>query len=407
MTVLSITTAIFSNDEETQEILAKRLECEVVSDQEIIDRTAEKQGLKLKSIIKTVESKNIALNDFTFEREKCIAGLKKTLAEYVQGGNCIIYGNLGHLIPTRVSHMLKVLLITDKAHRIQTGMAKGSLPEAEADKMIREADKTAIFWTNGLFEKKAWDPSLYDLVVPTDKLSPLEIAEMIIDASEKVTASEEIVRKNCSDFTLSSVIEAELFKYSGYCTVAVSDGNVALTIEKSVTMLSRLKRKLTEIVSQVPGVKGVEIRLGVNYYSTTIIRKYEFETPSRILLVDDEKEFVHTLSERLKVRQFDTDVVYSGQDALNYTADGNTEVMVLDLKMPGIDGYEVLKKVKADNPDTEVIILTGHGSEKDRAVCLELGAFAYLQKPADIEKLTSVMKEAYQKINLKKSLAAG
>ena len=71
--------------------------------------------------------------------------------------------------------------------------------------------------------------------------------------------------------------------------------------------------------------------------------------------------------------------------------------------MPGIDGMEVLRKVKKERPHVEVIILTGHGSEKDKEFAMELGAFAYLEKPVDIELLTSTMKEAYDKINKSKT----
>jgi DNA-binding NtrC family response regulator len=74
------------------------------------------------------------------------------------------------------------------------------------------------------------------------------------------------------------------------------------------------------------------------------------------------------------------------------------EVMILDLKMPGIDGIEVLKRVKQTRPEIEVIILTGHGSEEDRRTCLELGAFAYLQKPVDIDRLTETLKQANEKM---------
>jgi DNA-binding response OmpR family regulator len=78
------------------------------------------------------------------------------------------------------------------------------------------------------------------------------------------------------------------------------------------------------------------------------------------------------------------------------------EVMILDLKMPGIDGIEVLRKVKSSRPGIEVIILTGHGSEADRKVCMELGAFAYLHKPVDIEELSKTLKAANEKVQARK-----
>ncbi|MBW2163484.1 MAG: response regulator, partial [Deltaproteobacteria bacterium] len=82
------------------------------------------------------------------------------------------------------------------------------------------------------------------------------------------------------------------------------------------------------------------------------------------------------------------------------------EVMILDLKMPGIDGIETLRRVKETRPEIEVIILTGHGSEDDRKVCMDLGAFAYLHKPVDIDALSDKLKKANEKIQQKK-LAKG
>jgi DNA-binding NtrC family response regulator len=72
--------------------------------------------------------------------------------------------------------------------------------------------------------------------------------------------------------------------------------------------------------------------------------------------------------------------------------------MIIDLKMPGIDGMEILRKVKATRPEIEVIVLTGHGSEKDRQECMALGAFAYMQKPVNIDELSNTLKRAHEKI---------
>jgi DNA-binding response OmpR family regulator len=91
-------------------------------------------------------------------------------------------------------------------------------------------------------------------------------------------------------------------------------------------------------------------------------------------------------------------IAYDGEEALAMVADDQPEVMVLDLKMPGIDGIEVLRRMKKTHPETEVIILTGHGSTTEEELAAELGAFAYLRKPVDIEVLTETMKAAYRKI---------
>ena len=175
----------------------------------------------------------------------------------------------------------------------------------------------------------------------------------------------------------------------------------------TVMMLAKFKQKITQIAQSIEGVKSVETKLGKNYYSNTMVKNLEVETPLRLLLVDDEKEFVQTLSERLKLRQFPSEIAYDGEQALEFTDKEDTEVMILDLKMPGIDGIEVLKKIKETRPEIEVIILTGHGSDQDRKTCMELGAFAYLEKPADIDLLTATMKKAYEKINKRKKTSAG
>jgi len=120
--------------------------------------------------------------------------------------------------------------------------------------------------------------------------------------------------------------------------------------------------------------------------------------PSKVLLVDDEREFVETLSDRLVMREMGSAVAYDGESALELIKTDEPEVMILDLRMPGIDGIEVLRRVKQTNPEIEVIILTGHGSEKDREICMDLGAFSYLQKPVDIEKLSETINSANEKI---------
>ena len=114
-----------------------------------------------------------------------------------------------------------------------------------------------------------------------------------------------------------------------------------------------------------------------------------------LLLVDDETEFVVTLSERLALRNFDSTCVFNGDEAIERIATRQPDVMILDLKMPGTDGMEVLRRVRKSHPDIQVIILTGHGSEKDEADARRLGAFAYLNKPVEIETLTKYINRAY------------
>ena len=125
----------------------------------------------------------------------------------------------------------------------------------------------------------------------------------------------------------------------------------------------------------------------------------------KVLLVDDEAVFVQTLSERLKMRDLKSDMVYDGNQAIDFVNENEPDVMVLDLKMPGIDGMEVLRRVKKMYPNIEVIILTGHGTDRDEDESRRLGVYDYLKKPVDIEVLVERIKAAYQD-KLQSSMAA-
>ncbi|MHC4672920.1 MAG: response regulator [Planctomycetota bacterium] len=116
----------------------------------------------------------------------------------------------------------------------------------------------------------------------------------------------------------------------------------------------------------------------------------------KVLLVDDEEEFVETLADRLKMRDLEADTAHNGEEALSVIKKEEPDVIVLDLKMPGLDGIEVLRRVKKAYPNVEVIILTGHGSEKDEQAARNLGAFDYIKKPADLDTLVPRIKNAFK-----------
>lgn len=116
----------------------------------------------------------------------------------------------------------------------------------------------------------------------------------------------------------------------------------------------------------------------------------------KVLLVDDEEEFVKTLAERIKMRELKSDVALDGEQALKMMDKDLPDVMVLDLKMPGIDGMEVLRRTKEAYPGVQIIMLTGHGSEEDEKEARRLGVFEYLQKPVELEKLIRTVTKAYK-----------
>jgi CheY-like chemotaxis protein len=241
------------------------------------------------------------------------------------------------------------------------------------------------------------------MIIPVDKTEIEEIADLIKENADKdVVRPTERSKKAVDDFLLGARVDVFLAEEGHNVGVKAKDGAIILTINKHVLMLSRLEEELKSIASKVPDVRSVETRVGAGFHQTDVYRKYDFEMPSKVLLVDDEREFVQTLSERLLMRDMGSAVAYDGESALSLVKEDEPEVMILDLKMPGIDGIEVLRRVKETNPEIEVIILTGHGSEEARKVCMDLGAFAYLHKPVDIDMLSETLKKANEKVQRKK-----
>lgn len=116
----------------------------------------------------------------------------------------------------------------------------------------------------------------------------------------------------------------------------------------------------------------------------------------KILLVDDEEDFITAMAERLEMRNLKSQTAYRGEEAMNLVQDEKPDVMILDLRMPGIDGMEVLRRVRKSYPDVQVIIQTGHGNDLDEAEARRLGVFDYLKKPVDLELLIDRIRAAYK-----------
>jgi DNA-binding NtrC family response regulator len=115
---------------------------------------------------------------------------------------------------------------------------------------------------------------------------------------------------------------------------------------------------------------------------------------TEVLLVDDEKDFVETLAKRLKTREFKVDFTLSGDDAVKWLEKKDTDVVVLDVRMPGMDGIETLREIKRIKPLVEVIMLTGHATVETAIEGMKLGAYDYLMKPTDMNDLVDKINKA-------------
>jgi DNA-binding NtrC family response regulator len=121
------------------------------------------------------------------------------------------------------------------------------------------------------------------------------------------------------------------------------------------------------------------------------------ELKARVLLVDDEEDFLTMLAERLENRGLKVSTAKKGEDALVEVDEQKFDLIILDLAMPGIDGLETLKRIKGKQPDTEIIMLTGQGTIKTTMEAMKLGAEDFLQKPVDISLLMDRINDAKDK----------
>ena len=401
MSVITIFSGVYcKSDEIIQNTLAKT-GYRLVADRDIAAKASNMSGIPEDKIMKAFMGKASVFNRFTHEKERSIAQLRLALANMLaQEDDLVISGFSGLLIPRDITHALHVCIIADAKSRMAEAMKNKNVSEKEAAGIIEKNEADNFSWVNMLFKTSdPWDASLYDIVIPTDKVDAARASEIIYEnLSHEIIQPTESSKKAVSDFTVSASVEVAMAKEGHAVGISSRDGAVTITINTSVLMLGRLEEELKSIASTVPGVKTVDTRVGKGFHKADIYRKYDFEMPSKVLLVDDERDFVQTLSERLLMRDMGSAVTYDGESALELVKEDEPDVMILDLKMPGIDGIEVLRRIKETQPKIEVIILTGHGSEADRKVCMDLGAFAYLHKPVDINELSDTIKKANEKI---------
>lgn len=120
------------------------------------------------------------------------------------------------------------------------------------------------------------------------------------------------------------------------------------------------------------------------------------EKKIRLLIVDDEEAFLSAMARRLEMRGFEVSKAVNASQALETARADHFDLALVDLKMPGMDGKELLGILKEEHRFLEVIILTGHGSMESAVECTKLGAYGYLPKPYEIDKLLETLRDAYE-----------
>lgn len=400
MSVLTLFSGVFCNEEDVVRDIVESTGYRWISDDVVVQGASELSGIPESTILRSLSTRTSVFNRFTQEKERSVAYLRLAAANLMAKDNFILSGYTGLLMPKTIDHAMRVCLIAKASYRRRVAGEILGLSENEAEQKISIDDHHRAEWIKQLYTTDdPWDADLYDMVIPMDRTDPVKAAALVKQhLLEQAMQASDASRAAARDFKLACEVEVALASAGHIVRVEANGGSVTLIMDQQVLMLGRLEKELQSIVSGLPGVSSISTRVEENAHESMTYRRYNVEMPAKVLLVDDEREFVQTLSERLQMRDMGAVVAYDGPSALELVQNDDPEVMIVDLKLPGMDGMEILDQVKQINSDIEVIIMTGHGSEQDKERCLDLGAFAYMQKPVDINVLSRKLKQAHEKI---------
>jgi len=398
MPVIAAFGGVYCSTEQILRSVADRLGYALVGDR-LLEVAAQRFGASPERLARALSGKRAFFDGWTHESEKNLVYIQAALAEMLGTDDQIFFGPAIHLIPEKISHVLRVVVVSGREHRVARAQDQDGLGREEAEERIRQSDEDASRWTEKILTRAPWDAELYDIRIPIPSIDLAEAVDLICTsiASEPLKRTEASIQA-VADFQLGSQVSLALLERGRYnCVVEAHHGQVEVVVHQSDPrgMLARtvqalryeaLEEDVHAIADEIEGVSKVEVRPGIG-----------FRMPSKTLLVDDERDYVLTLSERLEMRDIVSDVVYDGEQALSYIDTDTPDTIVLDLRMPGIDGLEALRRIKQEHPHIEVIIVTGHGSEHDEKLARELGAFEYLNKPVDINELATLIRAATKK----------
>ncbi|SDB42935.1 Response regulator containing CheY-like receiver, AAA-type ATPase, and DNA-binding domains [Desulfonatronum thiosulfatophilum] len=396
MPIITLVSAAYCREEEVARALAAALSLRIVEDREIIAEASAKYSIKENKFYQALFGKPSVFNVFTRDRERCVSCYKAVLAARLLEDDQLILGLGGYLVPRTVTHVLQVSLTADTAFRMDRARQVHDLEPKALSKLLDQEDASVTRWTEYLNWKNPTQTSPSDILISMDNMSVENAVELIQDrARRSVTLPTVESMQAVEEFVLIARIEAALAVKGHVLKVEIKSGKIVLRVDKNIVRPERLEEELLEIVRDIVPDREVEVQLGSDMFQTDVYRPYDFENPSKVLVVDDEMDFAARLSERLKMREMGVAVVTSGEEALELVEEDEPEVVILDLKMPEISGEEVLRMIQKGHPKIPVIILSGMGDPAKFQACMDMGAFACLQKPADFKELTETIRRAY------------
>jgi two-component system response regulator CpxR len=398
MPIVALTFDAFTGAEEVGEELARRLEFTLMSDSEICARAAAVENVDQDRLIRLMNGPRPWIQPSEAQKRRWVAALRKTMVEIVTKDRTVVVGSAAYLVSRRLQQVLRVGLVAPLEHRIAIAEAAG-LSESAARRQVERADQFRAAWSHRVCGRFPWDSALHDVVIAMQGRRTEDAVDQIVGHAMNPALVPPNPDLPLDEARIEAEIALRLARDGHDVEVAVHSGRVLVQLTASGLFADRSKREVHDTVKSGFDLGEVEVRLQARTRESETFDTLVHDHPPRVMLVDDERDFVDTLSERLQTREFSPPAIaYDGEQALEMVGEDQPEVMVLDLRMPGIDGLEVLRRVKASHPETEVIILTGHGSDAERRTAEDLGAFAYLQKPVDLDRLTETMRSAHARV---------
>ncbi len=397
MAIINILNGVFGQGREVAEALARRLDLPLLDDDLLLDETSKRFDLSRERLAQKFREGPCRASFLPREKERCACYAKLVMADFLEQGRLVYIGLVSLMVPRTIYHTLNVCLIANRPYRLNLA-GKPQLSEKETLNIIRKEDELAAAFAQRYQNNSPWAQELYDILIPMNQ-SDVDVAvELIVNHTGKdILAPTPRSLQAVHDFRLTAEIELVLSE-KGYSPADIKTGvwrnKAVLEINKKHLRLKRLEEALKRLALGVAGIEAVDIKIGPHFHKAHVVRKADFSLPADALLFSDEKEFFQTLSGRLQARDLGAPIAYDGEQALQVVENENPDIIVMDIRMPDITGIDILNLLKNKKPELEVIIITGHGSDKERKKCLDLGAFAYFNKPVDIESLSRAISGA-------------
>jgi two-component system response regulator CpxR len=204
MSIVNIFAGSYCYDEKISKSLVNELGYKYITDDDILATAEEHFKISAKKLVHAMHHAPSIFNKFTHEKERSIAFIKMSLAENLKEDNIIYAGFAGYLLPSEITHVLKVCIIADVRYRISIAAKKETITKKDARRRIQKDDERLNAWSQYLFGCYPWNSSLYDMVIPIDKTTVEDATELIISNLQKdVVKTTDKSKQAMDDFILS------------------------------------------------------------------------------------------------------------------------------------------------------------------------------------------------------------